>query len=472
VDRGTAKEHFLKISFYGADRAVTGSCHMVECAGKRILIDCGLYQGTRELDEENSHPFGFDPASIDYVLLTHAHLDHCGRLPLLAKRGFRGEIITTAASRELARLVMLDAAHLQEEDARYQTSTGARRNSTGQLTTPLYSVLDALNSFDHFGRTAAYDQPLELAPGMRATFINAGHILGSASIVLQLTEKLQQSTVLFSGDLGKSDGPLLCGPEHPPNAANVVMETTYGDRLHKPLGPSIEEFYDAVTNTFKGGGNVIVPTFAVERAQELLYFISQGISHDRLTKSTEVFVDSPMAISATEIMERHLEGLRPDIVKLIREGHDPFHFPGLHFTRESAASTALNAIRAGAIIMAGTGMCTGGRVRHHLKHNLWRQESSIVFVGYAASGTLARRIIDGAKEVNIFGEQIPVRAHIYTINGFSAHADQAELLTWQKQTGAKQTFLVHGEEGTMRSFATLLANTRVELPEPNQVFEL
>jgi metallo-beta-lactamase family protein len=179
-----------------------------------------------------------------------------------------------------------------------------------------------------------------------------------------------------------------------------------------------------------------------------------------------------MAISATEIMERHLEGLRPDIVKLIREGHDPFHFPGLHFTRESAASTALNAIRAGAIIMAGTGMCTGGRVRHHLKHNLWRQESSIVFVGYAASGTLARRIIDGAKEVNIFGEQIPVRAHIYTINGFSAHADQAELLTWQKQTGAKQTFLVHGEEGTMRSFATLLANTRVELPEPNQVFEL
>jgi metallo-beta-lactamase family protein len=462
----------LKLSFYGADRGVTGSCHMVECAGKRILIDCGLYQGTRELNEENSRPFGFDPVSIDYVLLTHAHLDHCGRLPLLAKRGFRGEIITTAASRELARLVMLDAAHMQEEDTHYRTPTDVRGGSIGQLTTPLYSVLDALNSFDHFGRTAAYDEPLELAPGVRATFINAGHILGSASIALQLTEKSQQSIVLFSGDLGRSDGLLLCGPEAPPNAANVVMETTYGDRLHKPLGPSIEEFYDGVTNTFKGGGNVIVPTFALERAQELLYVISRGIDYDRLTKSTQVFVDSPMAISATEIMERHLEGLQPDIAKLMREGHDPFHFPGLHFTRESAASTMLNMIHAGAIIMAGSGMCAGGRVRHHLKHNLWRQESSIVFVGYAASGTLARRIIDGAKEVNIFGEQIPVRARIYTINGFSGHADQAELLAWHKQTSAKRTFLVHGEEETMRSFAKLLANTQVELPEPSQVFEL
>jgi metallo-beta-lactamase family protein len=462
----------LKLSFFGADRSVTGSCHMVECAGKRILIDCGLHQGSRELVEENSHPFGFDAASIDYVLLTHAHLDHCGRLPLLAKRGFRGEIITTAASRELARLVLLDAAHLQEEDARYREGSAGRRGSTGPLIAPLYSILDALNSFDHFGRTAVYDEPIELAAGVRATFINAGHILGSASIYLQLADGSQQSTVLFSGDLGKSGGPLLCDPAKPPAVANVVMETTYGDRLHKPLGPSIEEFYDAVTDAFKRGGNVVIPTFALERAQELLYFISQGIGRDRLPKSMEVFVDSPMAISATEIMRRQLEGLRPEISKLIREGHDPFHFPGLHFTRERAESVALNKVNSGAIIMAGSGMCTGGRVRHHLKHNLGRPESSIVFVGYAASGTLARRIIDGTKEVNILGEQISVRARIYTINGFSAHADQAELLAWQKQTGAKHTFLVHGEEETMRSFATLLGNTRVELPEPNQAFEL
>jgi len=462
----------LKLSFYGADRSVTGSCHMVECAGKRILIDCGMYQGSHELDEENSQPFGFDPASIDYVLLTHAHLDHCGRLPLLAKRGFHGEIITTAASRELARLVMLDAAHLQEEDARYRARIAARGSSAGQAIAPLYSVLDALNSFDHFGRMAAYDEPIEVADGVRATFIDAGHILGSASIYLRLTESSQQSTVLFSGDLGKYGGPLLGDPAKPPAVASVVMETTYGDRLHKPLGPSVEEFYDALTDTFRRGGNVVVPTFALERTQELLYFLSLAIDHGRLTRSTQVFVDSPMAISATEIMRRHLDGLRPEIAKLIRDGNDPFHFPGLHFTRESAESVAINNIHGGAVIMAGSGMCTGGRVRHHLQHNLGREDSSVVFVGYAAVGTLARHIIDGAKEVEIFGERIPVRARIYTINGFSAHADQADLLAWQKQTGAKRTFLVHGEEETMRSFATHLGNTRIDLPEPNQVFEL
>jgi metallo-beta-lactamase family protein len=462
----------LKLSFHGADRGVTGSCHLVECAGKRILIDCGLHQGSRELDEENVHPFGFDPAAIDYVLLTHAHLDHCGRLPLLAKRGFRGEIITTAASRELARLVMLDSAHLQEEDARYRARTAARRGASDRQIAPLYSILDALNSLDHFGRTAVYDQPFELAAGARATFVNAGHILGSASILLQLTENARQTSVLFSGDLGKADNPLLRDSAHPPQADNVVMETTYGDRLHKPLGPSIEEFYDAVTSTFQRGGNVVIPTFALERAQELLYVISQGIDSGRLTKSTQVFLDSPMAISATEVMQRHLECLQPAVAEFIRTGHDPFHLPGLHYTRESAESAALNRIHAGAVIMAGSGMCTGGRVRHHLKHNLWRPQSSIVFVGYAANGTLARRIIDGAKQVDVLGEQIPVRAHIHTINGFSAHADQAELLAWHTQAGAKRTFLVHGEEQTMRSFAARLGGGRVDLPEPNQEFEL
>jgi len=466
------KEHPVKLSFHGADQGVTGSCHMVECAGKRVLIDCGLYQGGRELAELNSQPFGFDPASIDYVLLTHAHLDHCGRLPLLAKRGFHGEIITTAPSRELARLVMLDAAHLQEEDARYRARIAQRGSSTGQPIAPLYSELDALNCFDHFGRTAVYDEPIEVAAGARATFINAGHILGSASIYLQLTEGSRQTTVLFSGDLGNYGGPLLHDPAKPPAAANVVMETTYGDRLHKPLGSSVEEFYDAVTDTFKRGGNVVVPTFALERAQELLYFISQGINQGRLTKSTQVFVDSPMAISATEIMQRHLEELQPEIATLIREGHDPFHFPGLRFTRENAESVAINSIHGGAIIMAGAGMCTGGRVRHHLQHNLGREDSSVVFVGYAAIGTLARHIIDGAKEVNIFGDNIAVRARIYTINGFSAHADQANLLAWQKQTGAKGTFLVHGEKDTMTKFAAHLTDTCVEMPEPHQIFEL
>lgn len=462
----------MKISFHGADRGVTGSCHLVECAGKRILIDCGLYQGSRELDEENAEPFGFEAASINYVLLTHAHLDHCGRLPLLAKRGFRGEVITTSASRELARLVMLDAAHLLDEDARHRANRVGHGGPSHNAQEPIYSTLDALNCLDYFGRTAVYSQVLEVAAGVHATFIDAGHILGSASIFLELEEQSHSTSVLFSGDLGNTGRLLLRSPTTPPQAENVVMETTYGDRLHKPLGPSVDEFFDAITETFKRGGNVIIPTFALERAQELLYFLSQGIAQGRLTKSTQVYLDSPMAISATEIFRRHPECFEPATAKLFQDGHDPLDLPGLHFTRETAESVAINNIHGGAIIMAGSGMCTGGRVRHHLQHNLGREDSSIVFVGYAAVGTLARRIIDGAKQVTIFGENIPVKARIYTINGFSAHADEAELLTWQKQTSAKRTFLVHGEEDIMRQFAAHLSDTRVEMPGPNQAFDL
>ena len=458
----------MKLSFHGADRSVTGSCHLVECAGKRILIDCGLHQGSHELDEENAAPFGFDAPGINYVLLTHAHLDHCGRLPLLAKRGFRGEIIMTSASRELARLVMLDAAHLQEEDVRFRArSSGSHNNSK-----PLYSTLDALNCLDYFGRTAVYDQVFEVSAGVHATFIDAGHILGSASIFLELKEQGHSTSVLFSGDLGNAGRLLLRSPSKPPHAENVVMETTYGDRLHKPLGPSIDEFYEAITETLRRGGNVVIPTFALERAQELLYYLSEGVAQGQLAKSMQVYLDLPMAISATEIFRHHPECFEPATAKMFQEGHDPFALPGLHFTRQTAESVAINSVHGGAIIMAGSGMCTGGRVRHHLQHNIGRKDSSIVFVGYAASGTLARRIIDGAKQVNIFGEDNAVRARIYTINGFSAHADQAELLAWQRQIGAKRTFLVHGEDDTMRQFAAHLANTHIEMPEPNQVVEL
>jgi metallo-beta-lactamase family protein len=250
------------------------------------------------------------------------------------------------------------------------------------------------------------------------------------------------------------------------------METTYGDRLHKGLGPSVDELYEAITETFKRGGNVVIPTFALERAQELLYFLSAGVAAGRLAKTMQVYLDSPMAISATEIFRRHPECLDAATAKLFQEGHDPLALPGLHFTRETAESVAINSVHGGAVIMAGAGMCTGGRVRHHLQHNLGRADSSIVFVGYAAVGTPARAIIDGAKQVSLLGQQIPVRARIYTINGFSAHADQAELLAWQKQTGAKRTFLVHGEEDTMRQFAARLADTQTEMPEPNQEFAL
>ena len=461
----------MRLSFHGADRGVTGSCHLLECAGKRVLVDCGMYQGGHELIEENSEDFGFDPASIDFLLLTHAHLDHCGRIPLLAKRGFRGEIITTAASRELARVVMLDAAHLQEEDARRHARRHlrARDDDDGR---PLYTVLDALNSLDFFGRTAAYDAPLQLAPGIEVRFYDAGHILGSASLYIEATESGQRRRLVFSGDLGNAGRPLLRKPVVPPQADVVVMETTYGDRLHKPLAPSIEELYDAVDQTFKRGGNVVIPTFALERAQEILYVLREGVASKRLPQLMQVFLDSPMAISATEIFRHHPEGYEASVAEQFANGLDPFQLPGLHLTRDTADSVAINRFSGGAVILAGAGMCTGGRIRHHLKHNLWREACSVIFVGYAGRGTLARSIIDGAASVRIFDEDIRVRAHIHTINGFSAHADRDELLAWHRQIAAPLSFLVHGEEDVMRKFGALLSDTRIELPSLGQCFDL
>jgi len=463
----------MKISFHGADRDVTGSCHLLECGGKKILVDCGLYQGGRESDEENSEPFGFDPATIDFLLLTHAHLDHCGRIPLLYKRGFRGEIVTTAASCELARLVLLDSAHLQEEEAKYHARKAARHGKTLEHVGPLYTVADTLNSFDTFGRKVKYGESLQLTPGISATFLDAGHILGSASILLELDEAKRHCRVLFSGDIGSPGHPLLRAAEVPADCNVVVMETTYGDRLHKALDPSVQELYQAINDAFRRGGNVIIPTFALERAQELLYFLRLGTESNAIPASTQVFLDSPMAISATEIFGRHSDCYGAEAAALFEQGRDPFHLKNLHFVREASESMALNRITAGAVIMAGAGMCTGGRVRHHLKHNLWRRESSIVFVGFAAKGTLARQIIDGAREVSIFGEEIPVHATICTINGFSAHADQRELLDWHRRSGEPgKTFLVHGEQGTMKSFSALLGGTSVIMPNLNESFDI
>ncbi len=465
----------MKISFHGADRGVTGSCHLLECCGKRILIDCGMYQGGRELAEENAQPFGFEPSSIDYLLLTHAHLDHCGRIPLLAKQGFKGEVISTAASFELARLVLLDSASLQEEEARYRQRKLKRRSGRKPSTAvgPLYSILDALNSFEVFGRHAEYRKPLRIADGISATFLDAGHILGSASIVLALEEQGRQHRALFSGDLGYHGRVILGDPDKPPPVDTVVMESTYGDRNHKELQPSVAELYDAINATMERGGNVIIPTFALERAQEILYFLREGVEQHKIHSHISVFLDSPMAISATEIFSRHPECFDHEALALTRNGQDPFWLPGLHFTRETAESMAINSIDGGAVIMAGSGMCTGGRVRHHLKHNLWDRRSSVIFVGYAAQGTLARRIIDGAKTVKIFGEEISVNAEIYTIGGFSAHADQQDLVAWHRKTGSPQTtYLVHGEEASMTALAAHLRNTEIRMPSLHDSFPL
>ncbi|MDE1893776.1 MAG: MBL fold metallo-hydrolase [Xanthomonadaceae bacterium] len=429
-------------SCHGAAKQVTGSCHLISCNDHNILVDCGMFQGSREQEQENHQPFGFDPAGIDVLLLTHAHLDHCGRIPKLVRDGFRGRILSTAATRDLARVVMLDAAGLQEEDARRAQRRGRRRDEPAFE--PLYTIDDALHALDYFADPVAYGQPVAVVDGVTARFQDAGHILGSASIVLDIGSGGDRRTIVFSGDLGNPGRPILRDPVPAPAADYVVMETTYGNRPHRSLPDSVDELYRAVSETVARGGNVVIPTFALERAQEVLYHLHCGVRDGKVPAAIAVFLDSPMAISATEIFRRHPECFDQAFHDELRHG-DPFSVANLHFSRESSESMMINNIDSGAVILAGSGMCNGGRVRHHLKHNLWREKSSIVFVGYAAQGTLARRIVDGADTVRIFNEEIRVRAQVWTINGFSAHADQTHLLGWLGGSPRRKVFLVHGE---------------------------
>ncbi|WHZ11916.1 MAG: Metallo-beta-lactamase family protein, RNA-specific [Burkholderiaceae bacterium] len=448
----------IRLSSHGAAKQVTGSCHLVETDRARVLVDCGLFQGGREIAEENAADFDFDPAGIDVLLLTHAHLDHCGRIPLLVRHGFHGRIVSTAPTRELAHLVLADAAGLQQEDARRAARHRRSRGDDSKATTPLYTTVDASVAMTRFDSDAVYGQPMTVAQGVRATFMNAGHILGSASILLELEDGRSTRTVYFSGDIGNPGRPLLDDPQAPPTPPDyVVMETTYGDRDHRGWDESIDELIAAVAATLARGGNVIIPTFALERAQEVLYGLAEGIARGRLPAHLAVFLDSPMAVSATEIFERHEDSLRKDFRSRLRMA-SPFDLPGLRMTRDASESMAINSIRGGAVIMAGSGMATGGRVRHHLLHNLGHADNAVIFVGFAAPGTLARQIIDGAKSVRLFDEIVPVRASIHTINGFSAHAGRSQLLRWLARCGQpRQVILVHGDpDRGMQAFADAL----------------
>lgn len=461
----------MKLSFHGAARTVTGSCHLVECNDRRILVDCGLFQGSRDLEDENAADFGFDPSTIDHVLLTHAHLDHCGRLPLLARRGFRGEIVATAATFELARLVLLDSTRLQIEEARRLRSRGHRKEA-GSAADAAYSMANTLDAIGRFGRTAKYGVPLTLAPGVRASFFDAGHILGSASVLIESNDSGRARSVLFSGDVGNSNRPLLRPPAPPRGPDAVVMEATYGNRNHRSYAASVQEFVESIAATLERGGNVLIPTFALERAQEILFCLHQAIADGRLPRTLPVFLDSPMAASATEIFARHPDMRSAVLDEALAAEGDPFDIPALRMTREASDSIAINRITGGAVIIAGSGMCTGGRIRHHLLHNLENPDASVVFVGFAAEGTLARRIIDGVRTVPLFGQDVAVKARIHTINGFSAHADQSELLTWHGRVGARHdTFLVHGEETVMAALAARLTG-RVHMPRLHEEFEL
>lgn len=450
----------MKISFHGACKEVTGSCHLVKSGKTQILIDCGMFQGGQNKKSLNKEPFGFNPKDIDYLVLTHAHLDHVGRIPLLHKQGFRGEIISTPATRELARIVMLDSAHLQEEDAK-------RKSRNGDLQEPLYTTDDVNASLSHFSRDVRYGETIQLAKNVRMTTFDAGHILGSAFDLFEIEEGSHTKKILFSGDLGNSGKPIVKDPDTPPKADVVVMESTYGDRLHKPFDDSVVELYEAIDDTFDRSGNFYISTFAIERAQELIFILRLGIEQGFIPKDTKIILDSPMAISATEVFKRHPECFDEEARRFLERNPDPFNLPNLTYSRTKDDSKAINDIASGAVVLAGSGMCNGGRILHHLKNNLGRKECGFAIINFAPRGTLARNIIDGKSPVKIFGVEVPVNAKIYTIGGFSAHAGQDELLSWQRATNNPDiTFLTHGDPRALAALSKKIGEGGCETETP------
>jgi metallo-beta-lactamase family protein len=461
----------VELSFHGGVERVTGSCFLLKAGGLKILVDCGLFQGGPECDELNYSGFAFDPKDIDCLLLTHGHLDHCGRIPLLAKRGFRGKVVTTSATADIARVVLMDTAHINEEDyAQWKKIMGRRGEAARE---PLYTTLEAQDAMGLFDPRAEYGKALALNERVSATFRDAGHILGASFIEVDVKGGPR---LLFSGDLGNPGKPIIRDPSPPPEADAVVMETTYAERNHRSFDESVREFVDCAVETFDRGGNVLVPAFAIERAQDLLYVIREARMKGRLPYGP-VFLDSPMAIAVTGVMLRHPECFDEETRAIVEREHDPFGFPGLEFTQTPEESRRINDIKSGAVIIAGSGMMTGGRIKHHLKHNVWRKECSLVVVGYQAEGTLGRRIVDGEREIKIFEQTFRVSASVHTIGGFSSHAGRDDLLGWLKKTGRpSHAFLVHGEEAALRAFAEKIESDglagKAHVPAMNEGFTL
>jgi metallo-beta-lactamase family protein len=446
----------IQLSFHGGVDTVTGSCHLLKAGGLNILVDCGLFQGGRQIEEKNYGDFGFDPSSVDYLLLTHGHLDHCGRIPVLVKRGFRGKIICTDATFDIAKIILMDSARIHEED--YETWKKLKLRKGQIQKEPLYTTLEVLDALRYFSAFAEYRKPLKLNSKVKVTFRDSGHIFGSSFLEIDIRDI---GTVVFSGDLGNKDKPIIRDPSYPDKADIIVVEGTYGNRNHKNIDDSVQELLGAIHETFKKGGNILIPSFAVERAQDLLYYLREFHERGELPKC-RVFLDSPMAIRVTDIMRKHPEFYDKKASKIFRSNGDPFDFPGLEFTRTPEESRQINFLRSEAIIIAGSGMCTGGRIKHHLKHNIWRKESSLIFVGYQASGTLGRDIVDGKRKVRIFTDPYRVRARVYTIGGFSSHADRNIITEWLSSNNTlKQVFLVHGEKDVLRTFKKELAARKI-----------
>lgn len=446
----------MKVKFCGASIGVTGSCHMISTDNHKILLDCGQFQGGKEMDRMNEEPFPFNPAEIECVILSHAHIDHCGRLPLLVKRGFKGPIYCTDATADLLDVMLKDSAYIHEKDAEWQTRKNLR---TGKPPVePLYTIQDSEAAL-RLVKPILYDQLVELNPDMKIVFNDAGHILGSAITELWVTEGDKTSKIVFSGDLGVENRPILRDPVKIKKADFLIMETTYGNRLHPENATSIDDLIKITLKTIKRGGSVIIPSFAVGRTQELIYQFNMFYEHhpeyaDTLGK-VYVYIDSPMATTATEVFKKNAQAFDDETKAYIMSGDHPLDFPNLRFTRNTADSQMLNQDKTSKIIISASGMCEAGRIRHHLKHNLWDSRNSIVFVGYQAEGTLGRMLVEGAKEVKLFGEPIMVGAEIYNLEGFSGHADQKGLLDWLGgfQKEPKHIFLVHGETQSKIDFA-------------------
>jgi len=450
----------MQLSFYGAAGNVTGSCYLLEANGARLLIDCGLYQ-ERELRGRNYEPFPFEVSSIDGVILTHGHLDHCGLIPKLVKEGFDGPVYCTAPSGEIAGIVMRDAAKIQAEDLAFKRKRHAREGRTGpHPLEPIYTEEDA-DTAAGLMKPREYGAAFGVADGIEAAFHNAGHILGSASVRISVRDGDRFRSILFSGDIGRYNTPIICDPVGVTEADYVVVESTYGNRDHTPNADIPAALADVINRTSEAGGNLVIPSFAVERTQELLFHMSGLVREGRIPEIM-VFLDSPMAVKVTEVFRKYPELFDAESAALLERGQHPCDFPGLFMSRTVDESKAINRIRGTAVIIAGAGMCTGGRIKHHLKNNITRPESTILFIGYQAHGTLGRIIVDGARTIRIHGQEHPVRAKIERISGFSAHGDRSELQRWlaSLQQSPRRTFITHGEPAAAEAFAGLLRDER------------
>ena len=446
----------IKLKFLGAAQNVTGSRHLLQANGTTLLVDCGLYQ-ERHFRERNWDPFPLPPESINAVLLTHAHLDHCGLLPKLARDGFTGSIYCNEATAEIAKIILLDAAKIQQEDAEHKRKRHEKEDrKTPYPEVPLYTIEDVEACFPLFS-PLPYREAVPLGNGVEATFYDAGHVLGSSIIRVKVRFNGQERIILFSGDIGRPDRPIVCDPTVFDKADYVLIEATYGDRVHKDTKDVKKMIAQVINSTQKAGGNIIVPSFALERSQEVLYYINELLLENKIP-NLKIFLDSPMASKITEVFQHHPELFDEKMADFVKRHKSPFDLPGLEMTELADESKAISSTKGTVMVIAGSGMCTGGRVKYHLVNNITRPESTIMFVGYQAIGTLGRHIVDGAKEVRILGQAYPVKAKVVRINGFSAHADRDELLNWLKELKAppRKVFVVHGEPQSTCSFVNYI----------------